>query len=140
MSGLQGRDSYGGSNGNGGGNVSSRFLAARLTGASLLALPDANVTRLLRDELLLPDDVSAALLPWIARLRSPNPKVWAFGVHCCARWLANMPTREQWHSALALDVYGPLRPKDASVHRIGWSGRRFLETFKSFHQVLARGT
>jgi len=83
----------------------------------------------------LPPAVTAMLLPWITRLRSPNIKVWAFGVHCCARWLVTMPSHTNWLQTLGLEALGPLRPKEAGVHRIGRAGRRFLEAFKSYHQV-----
>ena len=169
--------------------VSARFFAARIDGAALLRL---NRSALLSGLRIAEDEVEA-LEPWVRRIRSDNAKVWAFGVHCCARWLSNMPTRTDWiqvrsvmrdvrgvalhfggmcqlppyphqlhcsvafiqyHNnvsvprvctppvhfahfaqALTLPTLGPLRPKEASVHRIGWKGRRFLEAFKAFHQV-----
>ena len=72
--------------------MSARFVAARIDGAALLRL---NHSGLLHG-LALSEEVAEALEPWVRRMRSDNAKVWAFGVHCCARWLSNMPTRTEW--------------------------------------------
>lgn len=111
--------------------VSHRFERAAIDGRALLLLNESA----LREGLGLPDEVVEMLMPWVARMRSANIKVWAFGVHCCARWMNNMPSKEAWARALLLPELGPLRPKEATVHRIGRSGRRFLEAFKSYHQI-----
>jgi hypothetical protein len=123
VSGMQGRPL--------GAAVARRFVELRIDGPALLALNRSALSH----GLGLSEQVVAMLEPWVRRLRSDNAKVWAFGVHCCARWLTNMPSKEDWLQILTLPVLGPLRPKEASVHRIGGKGKRFLEAFKAFHQA-----
>ena len=111
--------------------VSRLFEARGIDGPALVALPGRRGLQ----KLGLDADEARQLLPWLSRVQSTNPKVWAYGVHCCARWLTNMPGKKEWLEALALPELGPVRGKMATVHRLNMPGRRFLEAFKALHQV-----
>ena len=50
-----------------------------------------------------------------------------------------MPGKAEWLDALSAHELGPVRGKMAVTHRIGASGRRFLEGFKALHQARAPG-
>ena len=113
--------------------VGRLFEARGVDGAALVALPGRRGLQ----KLGVDADDARQLLPWLRRVQSSNPKVWGYGVHCCARWLSNMPGKREWLDALRLPELGPVRGKMATVHRLSTNapGRRWLEAFKALHQV-----